>query len=119
MIFKIVVRTICIGAVLFSNVLMAKCELDRPLMFAELDWDSNRFHTAVAKYIIEHGYECEVDGIPGSTIPLLTALGRGVPGGVDVAMEVWRDNVTEVWNKMERQGKVRELGVNFPDSTQG
>lgn len=116
---KFLVLSICVVFTMFCKVAAAGCELDRPVMFAELDWDSNRFHTAVAKHIIKHGYECEVDGIPGSTIPLLTALGRGVPGGVDIAMEVWKDNVTEVWNKMERQGKVRDLGVNFPDAMQG
>ena len=25
------------------------CVLDRPVMFAELDWDSNRLHTALAR----------------------------------------------------------------------
>ncbi|MFC1665378.1 ABC transporter substrate-binding protein [Pseudomonadota bacterium] len=112
-------RLLCFGFIVFCNIGLAECELDRPIMFAELDWDSNRFHTAVAKHVIEHGYECRVDGIPGSTIPLLTALGRGVPGGVDIVMEVWKDNVTEVWTRMERLGKVRELRVNFPDARQG
>ena len=92
------------------------CVLDRPVMFADLDWDSNRLHTALARYIIEMGYGCETDAIPGSTIPLLTGLARG---DVDVMMEIWKDNVTAAWNKAEAAGQVVSLGTNFPDAVQG
>ena len=92
------------------------CVLDRPVMFAELDWDSNRLHTALARYIIEMGYGCETDAIPGSTIPLLTGLARG---DIDVMMEIWKDNVTAAWNKAEAAGKVVSLGINFADAIQG
>lgn len=92
------------------------CEIDRAIVFAGLDWDSNRFHTALARRIVEAGYGCETDVVPGSTIPLVTGLARG---DVDVMMEVWRDNVTEAWNKAEATGKVVVLGTNFPDAVQG
>jgi glycine betaine/proline transport system substrate-binding protein len=32
---------------------MAACELDRPVVFAGLDYDSAKFHAAVAGHIIE------------------------------------------------------------------
>jgi glycine betaine/proline transport system substrate-binding protein len=93
-----------------------ECELDRKIVFGDMDWDSNRFHTAVARFILEHGYGCRTDAIPGSTIPILTALARG---DVDVVMEIWRDNVTKPWSDAEREGKVKAIGVNFPDAVQG
>ncbi|MDJ0950131.1 MAG: ABC transporter substrate-binding protein [Alphaproteobacteria bacterium] len=92
------------------------CELDRPVVFAGLDWDSNAFHNALARTILEEGYGCQTDEIPGSTLPLLAGLGKG---DVDVAMEVWKDNVTEPWDKALAAGKVVELGTNFPDAVQG
>ena len=92
------------------------CELDRPVRLAGLDWDSNRFHTAVAAFILQHGFGCQTEIIPGTTIPLLTGLGRG---DVDIMMEVWKDQLTEAWEKAEKSGKVQILGVNFPDATQG
>lgn len=96
--------------------LAQSCEIDRPIMFAELDWDSNRLHTAIARYIVEQGYGCKTDAIPGSTIPLLTGLTRG---DVDVTMEIWSNVIPEVWAKAIADNKVVELGVNFPDAVQG
>ncbi len=93
-----------------------RCELDRPVMFGDLDWDSNRFHTALARIIVETGFGCRTDAIPGSTIPLMVAIGRG---DIDILMEVWKDNVTEAWERAEREGKAVLLGVNYPDSVQG
>jgi ABC-type proline/glycine betaine transport system substrate-binding protein len=96
--------------------LAQSCEIGRPIMFAELDWDSNRLHTAIARYIIEQGYGCETDAIPGSTIPLITGLTRG---DVDVMMEIWSNNIPEVWAKALADNKVVELSINFPDAVQG
>lgn len=99
-----------------SSSFAQSCEIDRPVMFAELDWDSNRLHTAIARYIIEQGYDCDTDAIPGSTIPLLTGLTRG---DIDVTMEIWRNVIPEVWAKAIADNKVVDLGVNFPDAVQG
>lgn len=95
---------------------LARCELTRPVVFAGLDYDSARFHNAVAKFVVRHGYGCEVDELPGSVIPLLNGLARG---DVDVDMEVWKDQVTEAWTRAEAAGTVVDLGVNFPDAIQG
>lgn len=92
------------------------CGVDRPVRFAGLDWASNRFHTALAAFILEHGYGCETETVPGTTIPLLTGLGRG---DLDIMMEVWKDQLTEAWAKAEEAGTVKSLGVNFPDAVQG
>lgn len=116
-------RTFLRAAVLAALALAAQpalaapqCELDRPVIFAGLDWDSNAFHTALAGYILKHGYGCETDVIPGSTLPLLTGMARG---DIDVTMEIWKDNVTEPWVKALEAGQVAELGTNFPDAVQG
>ncbi|AEB10819.1 ABC transporter substrate-binding protein [Marinithermus hydrothermalis] len=93
-----------------------ECELDRPVVFAGLDWDSARIHNAIAAYILEHGYGCQTDSIPGSTIPLVQGLIRG---DLDVMMEVWVDNIKETWDKALATGRVVDLGVNFPDAIQG
>jgi glycine betaine/proline transport system substrate-binding protein len=93
----------------------AQCELDRPIVFAGLDWDSNAVHTAIAQFIVEHGYGCETEIIPGSTIPLLNGMIRG---DIDVTMEMWRDNVRDVYDPAVADGRVFDLGPNFPDATQ-
>ena len=106
-------------AVIFHSPLATaadqKCELDRPVVFAGLDWDSNAVHTAIASFIVENGYGCETDIIPGSTLPLLNGMIRG---DIDVTMEMWRDNVRDVYDPAVEKELVFDLGANFPDATQ-
>ncbi|MEM7693459.1 MAG: ABC transporter substrate-binding protein [Pseudomonadota bacterium] len=94
----------------------ADCDgLDRPVVFAGLDWDSVTFHNAVAGFMLEHGYGCEVDSIPGSTIPLFNGMIRG---DIDVTMEVWIPNIKDAWDKATADGDVASVGVSFPDASQ-
>lgn len=92
------------------------CEVDRPVAFADLNWESNAIHAAVAGYIVRQGYGCEVRHVPGSTLPLLVAMSTGE---VDITMEVWKDNILEVWEAAETAGRVKDLGINFADAVQG
>jgi glycine betaine/proline transport system substrate-binding protein len=94
----------------------ARCEVDRKVVFAGLDWDSNAFHTAVAQRIVRDGFGCEVDTIPGSTIPLINGVARG---DIQVIMEVWKSNTPPSWSEGVAAGKLVEVGVNFPDAVQG
>ncbi len=93
-----------------------KCEIDRPVVFGELDWNSARFHTDVARYIIEKGYKCKTDAIPGSTTPIFNGMLRG---DIDIMMEIWTNNTIEVWEKGLKAGKFAEGGSNFNDAKQG
>lgn len=92
------------------------CEIDRPVVFAGLDWQSNAFHTAVVRYVIENGYGCRTDVIPGTTLPLLAGMRRG---DIDVTMEIWPENITEAWAEGVAAGELKEVGTTFPDARQG
>jgi len=92
-------------------VLAQACgDLARPIAFAEQDWPSAQFHTAVAKYIIEKGFDCEIVLVSGSTLPLLQELTQG---NIDVIMEVWQDAVPESYLKAKNEGLVVDLGLNM------
>jgi glycine betaine/proline transport system substrate-binding protein len=94
----------------------AKCELDRPVVFADLNYDSAQFHTAVAQYIVKNGYGCAVDSIPGDTIPLINGVARG---DADVIMEIWTANPAQAWVDAEKAGKTVALGTTYPDAVEG
>lgn len=94
----------------------ANCDVNKPIRFGGLDWDSNSLHVEIARYILEKGYGCKTENVPGTSLPLIAALGRG---DIDVLMEVWLDNVTEAWERLEDEGKVSTVGINFPDAVQG
>jgi glycine betaine/proline transport system substrate-binding protein len=93
-----------------------KCELDRPVIFGSLNWDSAQFHAAVAEYIVKHGYGCETDSLPGDTIPLINGVARG---DADLVMEIWTANPAEAWVEAEAAGKTVALGATFPDASEG
>lgn len=86
------------------------------LVFADAGWDSIRFHNDVASFIIEHGYGYKSDVISGSTPITVQGLAQG---DIDIYMEVWTDNVIDVYQPAIKEGNVVELSVNFDDDIQG
>lgn len=93
-----------------------QCEIDRPIVFAGFEWDSARLHNSVARFILEKGYGCKTDEIPGTTVPLFNGMARGE---IDVSMEIWKQAVVKVWEDLLTEGSVVEVGVNFDDAVQG
>ena len=87
----------------------------RELVFAGLDWDSAIVQTAVASYIVEHGYGYPVSNIPGSTVPLFQGL---IKGDVDISMEIWLPNQDEAWAKGTKNGQVIGVGKSLEDNWQ-
>ena len=95
----------------------ADCDgFDRAIVFAELDYDSVNILTNVARFVLEEGFGCATDAIPGTTLPLLQG---SIRGDIDVTMEVWTDNTPEFWREALAAGTVRELSPVFDDASQG
>jgi len=82
----------------------------------DFDWDSANVHTAIASFIIEKGYGCEVQVTKGSTTPIMAAA---FDQQIDIITEVWRDNLVQLIEDNLAKGTIIELGVNTPSSTQG
>ena len=59
----------------------------------DFDWDSANVHTAIASFILEKGYGCDVEVTKGSTTPILAAL---FDQQIDIVTEVWRDNLVQL-----------------------
>lgn len=91
------------------------CEV-KNVRFAGLDWDSNGYLTEIARVIVEAGFKCPTDSIPGSTAPLLLGMERG---DVDVMMEVWENNIKDAWEKGVKSGQIASLGVTYKGARQG
>lgn len=104
-----------IALVSSAQVAAQTCEITKPIVFGDLDWDSAVFHNAVARFILEKGYGCKTDAIPGTTVPLYAGAVRG---DVDIVMEIWENTSPEVWTKGVADKKVIQVGVNFPDAYQ-
>ena len=85
-----------------------------PVVFADLNWNSALFHNAIARYIIESGYDTPTHAVPGSTVPSFQRLVRG---DVDVILE--RYNFDDTVAEAIASGQIADLGVNFTDAVQG
>ena len=92
------------------------CDVDRDIVFGDLDWASAQFHNRVAQFILEAGYDCSTDVIPGSTLPIYNGMARG---DIDIAMEIWVPNVQDWWDEETAKGTVEAVGIAFPDAVQG
>ena len=88
---------------------------DKEIVFADAGWDSIKFHNAVAGLIAESLYGYSWREVPGSTTVLHEGL---LMGEIDVHMEVWTANIATYEDDL-REGKFKDLGVNFDDNYQG
>lgn len=87
----------------------------KEIAFADVGWDSVKFHNAVAGLIAEQIFGYEWREVPGSTTVLHEGL---LKGEIDVHMEEWTDNLA-TYEKDLNEGKFKDLGVNFDDNDQG
>lgn len=90
--------------------------LERPIVFGELDWESAQVATWLARIVVETGFGCATDSIPGTVVPIYQGAVRG---DVDVIMEVWTDNVPDLWTEAVAAGTVEQIGLAFDDADQG
>ncbi|MDO5639576.1 MAG: glycine betaine ABC transporter substrate-binding protein [Neisseria sp.] len=64
----------------------ATCTPDKPVRLAALDWESGQFTTAVLHTILQQGYGCAVESVPGTTTALETALAQD---DIQIIAEQW------------------------------
>ncbi len=88
----------------------------KTIIFADAGWESIQFHNDIAQFILEEGYGYETDILPGSTAATFAGFRKG---DIDVYMEVWTDNLLEVYPEAIEAGDIKEVSVNFDDNAQG
>ncbi|WP_312643078.1 glycine betaine ABC transporter substrate-binding protein, partial [Hydrogenoanaerobacterium sp.] len=87
----------------------------REIVFADVGWDSIKFHNAVAGLVAESAFGYTWREVPGSTPIMHEAVKKGE---VDVHMEEWTDNISTYGADLDA-GLFQELGTNFGDNKQG
>jgi glycine betaine/proline transport system substrate-binding protein len=92
-----------------------KEETDKKIEFADVGWDSIKFHNAVAMFIAENAYGYKTEETSASTPLTIQAL-KG--NDMDVIMEMWTDNIASYQDDIS-SGAYIELGTNFNDNAQG
>jgi len=88
----------------------ARCELNRPVLFGGMSWESNLVIVEIERFIMEKGYGCATDVLPTETLPALAALERG---DLDINAEIWLNSTVDYWYKAADTGRVKRIGDVF------
>lgn len=86
------------------------------IVLADAGWDSIRVHNSIAQIIMEEGFGYDTEVTSGSTAATIQGLRQG---DINVYMEVWTDNIKEVYEEAIDAGDIVKASVNFDDNQQG
>ncbi len=89
----------------FANAAMA--EECGSLTMAEMDWASAEFMANVDKIVLEAGYGCDVELVPGATTTTFASMNE--KGQPDVAGELWINAVRDPLNAAMAEGRLHSV----------
>jgi len=89
----------------------AACELDDAIQIADMSWSSASAIAHIESIIIETGYGCKTELVPGDGVTTATTMvNKGRP---HVAPELWANSATELLEEGERRGTISIAGNVF------
>lgn len=86
------------------------------IVFADAGWDSIQVHNYIARTVVEEGFGYDTDETTGSTQATVLGLREG---DINVYMEVWTDNIKELYEESIDSGDITKVSTNFDDNDQG
>ena len=80
---------------------------------ADMNWSSASLIANIDRFILENGYGCEAELIPGDTMPTGTAMiEKGEP---DIAPEMWSNSMKDALDKGVAEKRLRFAGQSLSD----
>lgn len=111
-----ILAVLATGASLASQTAVAaECPYPGKVVFAGLNWESGMFTTDLLRYVLEKGYGCETDALPGNTVTMENALRQN---DIQVTGEQWAGR-SPVWRAAEEAGEVFSVGETVKGATEG
>ena len=80
---------------------------------ADMNWASAELAAYVDKFILENGYGCEVELVPGDTMPTTASMTEKAEPAI--APEIWMNSVRQVVNKAVEEGRLKIAGEILSD----
>jgi glycine betaine/proline transport system substrate-binding protein len=80
---------------------------------ADMNWNSATLIANVDRFIIEHGYGCEAELVPGDTMPTGTSMTE--KGEPDIAPELWSNSMKAALEKGVAEKRLRIAGKALSD----
>lgn len=80
---------------------------------ADMNWSSASLIANIDRFILENGYGCEAELVPGDTMPTGTAMiEKGEP---DIAPEMWSNSMKDALDKGVAEKRLRFAGQSLSD----
>ncbi|MBV7260890.1 ABC transporter substrate-binding protein [Photobacterium sp. WH24] len=80
---------------------------------ADMNWNSATFIAHLDQFILQQGYGCDAELVPGDSIPTTTSMiEKSEP---DIAPEMWSNTMREALDKGVKEGRLRYAGVTLSD----
>ncbi len=80
---------------------------------ADMNWSSASLMANVDRFILEHGYGCEAELVPGDTMPTGTSMiEKGEP---DIAPELWSNSMKDALDRGVAEKRLRYAGKSLSD----
>ncbi|MFB9123765.1 histidine ABC transporter substrate-binding protein [Paraburkholderia dipogonis] len=84
----------------------AWCSSGKPIRFAEVGWDSGKFFTEIARYVVEKGYGCKTETVGGSNS---ITTGAVATNDLQVFVEYWNGRTSAI-EAAAKEGKIKVIG---------
>lgn len=104
-----ILLTLLTAFALMPSVSYAQCD---EVTLTEMNWASSAIVTAVAKFVMEQGYDCTVKIVPSATVTAVTSVAE--TGKPDVVTELWTNNIP-IYHELVAEGKMISLGEVLSD----
>ncbi|CCQ73283.1 ABC transporter substrate-binding protein [Magnetospira sp. QH-2] len=80
---------------------------------ADMNWKSAALMANVDKFILQHGYGCDAELVPGDTMPTGTSMiEKGEP---DIAPELWSNSFASQLKRGVADGRLKVAGASLSD----
>ncbi len=89
----------------------ADCGTAKTVTIAEMTWLSAASLAHIAQHVLQAGYGCDAQLVPGDTVPTATSmLNRGQP---NIAPELWVSSVQTIWDEAQTKAAFYKAGDIF------
>lgn len=100
--------SIAAGLILSVFATQASAEECGPVTIADMNWNSASLIAHIDQFILNNGFQCEAELIPGDSVPTGTSMiEKGQP---DIAPELWTNSVKEQLDKGVAEKRLRYAG---------
>ncbi|MDN3612271.1 ABC transporter substrate-binding protein [Vibrio ostreicida] len=105
-----VLALLAANTAIHSQAMASECG---KVTIADMNWNSASLIANIDRFILEHGYDCDAELIPGDTMPTGTSMvEKGQP---DVAPELWSNGLKVALDKGVAEKRVRYAGYSFKE----